>query len=159
MRSTAITALICFCLFAGGCQRTSPVAVAVESPVDVTAESIVGRWRAVPKDVANAESANRDVRTPTGETVAIRYEFRDDHSCHFSSEITGGALGKLLDGKHAVPAKWKVTSVQGNTLLFVLTDSHNPEIELPPVKVIFQDRDRCLFGADTNEPVVLTRIP
>src|SRR5205807_10581972 len=44
----------------------------------ISAETLIGQWRAVTKHDADQGNATRDARTPTGETVAFRYEFRAD---------------------------------------------------------------------------------
>ena len=44
----------------------------------VSAETLIGRWRALTKGDADEGNATRDARTPTGEIVAFRYEFRAD---------------------------------------------------------------------------------
>src|SRR5438132_5982467 len=45
----------------------------------------------VTKGDADEGNATRAARTPTGETVAFRYEFRADHTFQMSVEVTGAA--------------------------------------------------------------------
>src|SRR5437870_5529604 len=84
----------------------------------ISAETLVGRWRAVTKDDADEGNATRDARGPTGETIAFRYEFKANHTFETSVEIQGGLQAKLvpqLAGKHAVRGKWRVVEVGRNT--------------------------------------------
>jgi len=81
-----------------------------------------------------------------------------------SAELTGGMLPRLtprLAGKHAVRGTWNVVEVSRDTLTVELPDPKLTAAGLPAprVKVVFQTTDRCLLGADSDEAMVLTRLP
>ena len=129
----------------------------------ISAETLIGRWRAVTKGDADEGNVIRDARTPTGETVAFRYEFKADHSYETSVELTGGLMPLMpqVAGKHAVRGTWNVVKVGRDTLIVELP---NPElaaagVPAPRVKVVFQTKDRCVYNADSDEAMVLTRLP
>jgi hypothetical protein len=129
----------------------------------ISAEILIGRWRAVTKADADEGNVNRDVRTPSGETVAFRYDFKADHSYESSVHLTGGLMPLMpqVAGKHAVRGTWNVVEVRRDTLTVELPD---PElaaagIPAPRIRVVFQTKDRCVFNADSAEAMVLTRLP
>jgi len=81
-----------------------------------------------------------------------------------SAELKGGMLPRLtpqLAGKHAVRGTWNVVEVSRDTLTVELADPKLTAAGLPAprVKVVFQTTDRCLLGADSDEAMVLTRLP
>jgi hypothetical protein len=125
-------------------------------------ETLIGRWRAVTKDDADQGNANQDARTPSG-TVAFRYEFKADHSYQTSVEITGGLMSLMpqFAGKHAVQGTWNVVEVGRDVLTVELPNLKLAAAGFPAirVKVVFQTRDRCVFNADSEEALVLTRLP
>jgi hypothetical protein len=128
----------------------------------ISSETLIGRWRAVTKNDADEGRATRDARTPTGETVAFRYEFKADHSCESSAEVTGGLIPNApWAGKHAMRGTWNVVEVEGDTLTLELPNPKLAAAGLPAyrVKVVFETKDRCVFDADGPEPLVLTRLP
>jgi hypothetical protein len=129
----------------------------------ISAETLIGRWRAVTKDDADEGNATRDAHTPSGETVAFRYDFKADHRYETSVELTGGLMSLMpqVAGKHAVQGTWNVVEVGRDTLTVELP---NPELAAsgfpaPRVKVVFQTKDRCVFNADSAQAMVLTRLP
>ena len=155
-RFLASTLLVWMVVFALGC--------AGKSLSQVSAETLIGRWRAVTKDDADEGNATRDARTPTGETVAFRYEFGADHTFEMSVELKGGMLPQVapqLAGKHAARGTWNVVEVSRDTLTLELADPKLTRAGLPAprVKVVFQTPDRCLFDAESDEAMVLTRLP
>jgi hypothetical protein len=129
----------------------------------IKAETLIGRWRAVTKDDADEGNATRDAHTPSGETVAFRYEFKPDHSYEMSVELTGGLMSRMpqVAGKHAVRGTWNVVDVGRDTLSVELPDPKLAAAGFPAyrVKVVFQTKDRCVFNADSAEAMVLTRLP
>ena len=128
----------------------------------ISAETLIGQWRAVTKHDADEGNATRDARTPTGETVAFRYEFRADGSYESSVELTGGLVPNApWAGKQAVRGTWNVVELERDTLTIEVSDPKLAEAGLPAfrVKVVFQTKDRCVFGADSAEAMVLTRLP
>ena len=137
----------------------------IKGKVDpISAETLIGRWRAVTKDDADEGNATRDARGPTGETIAFRYEFKADHTFETSVEIQGGLQAKLipqLAEKHAVRGKWRVVEVGRNTLIIEFPDSKltRAGFPAPPGKVVFETKDRCLLDADGEDATVLTRLP
>jgi hypothetical protein len=128
----------------------------------ISAETLIGRWRAVTKDDADEGNATRDAHTPTG-TVAFRYEFKADHSYETSVELTGGLMPLMpqVAGKHIVRGAWNVVEVGRDTLTVELPKPELAAAGFPPyrVKVVFQTKDRCVFNADSAEAMVLTRLP
>ena len=134
-------------------------------PLDaISAETLIGRWRAVTKDDADQGNATRDARGATGETIAFRYEFKADHTFETSVEIQGGLQAKLipqLAERHAVRGKWRVVEVGRNTLIIEFPDSNLTRAGFPAPrgKVIFETKDRCLLDPDGEDAMVLTRLP
>jgi hypothetical protein len=128
----------------------------------ISAETLIGRWRAVTKVDADEGNATSDIRTVTGETVAFRYDFKADHSYESSLELTGGLMPLMpqVAGKHAVRGTWKVVEVRRDTLTVELPDPELAAAGHPAirVKVVFQTKDRCVLGADSDEALVLTRL-
>jgi hypothetical protein len=128
----------------------------------ISAETLIGRWRAVTKDDADEGNATRDARTPSGETVAFRYDFKADHSYESSVELTGGLMPLMpqVAGKHAVRGTWNVVEVGRDTLTVELPNAELAAAGFPAprVKVVFQTKDRCVFNADSAEAMVLTRL-
>ena len=139
-----------------------PVGCAGKSLDPISAETLIGRWRAVTKDDADEGNATRDAHTPTG-TVAFRYDFKADHSYESSVELTGGLMPLMpqVAGKHAVKGTWKVVGVGRDTLTVELPNPKMVAAGFPAyrVKVVFQAKDRCVFNADSDEAMVLTRLP
>ena len=129
----------------------------------ISAETLIGRWRAVTKVDAEEGNATRDFQTRTGETVAFRYDFKVDHSYESSVELTGGLMPLMpqVAGKHAVKGTWKVVGVGRDTLTVELPNPKMVAAGFPAyrVKVVFQAKDRCVFNADSDEAMVLTRLP
>jgi hypothetical protein len=129
----------------------------------ISAETLIGRWRAVTKVDADEGNATRDAQTPTGETVAFRYDFNADHSYETSMELTGGLMPLMpqVAGKHAVRGTWSVVEVGRDTLTVELPNPKLAAAGYPAfrVKVVFQTKDRCVFDADRAEAMVLTRLP
>jgi hypothetical protein len=150
-RVIASASLLCLSLLALSCTS--------KSLDPISAETLIGRWRAVTKVDAEDGGPHRDARTPTGDTVAFRYEFKPDHSCEFSSEIKGGLISKVPQfvGKHATRGTWNVVEVGRDTLI---VEFHNAGGLAPRVKLVFQTKDRCVFNPDDpEEALVLTRLP
>ena len=118
----------------------------IKGKVDpISAETLVGRWRAVTKDDADEGNTTRDARGPTGETIAFRYEFRADHTFETSVEIQGGLQAKLipqLAGKHAVRGKWRVVEVGRNTLTIEFPDSKLTRAGFPAPRAKWSSRRR-----------------
>jgi hypothetical protein len=129
----------------------------------ISTETLIGRWRAVTKGDADEGNVIRDARTPTGETVAFRYEFKADHSYETSVELTGRVMPLMpqVAGKHAVRGTWNVVKAGRDTLTVELPDPKLSVAGFPAfrVKVVFQTKDRCVFNADSDEAMVLTRLP
>jgi hypothetical protein len=80
-----------------------------------------------------------------------------------SMEATGRMLPlpPQLAGKHAVRGTWNVVEVSRDTLTVELRDPKLTAAGLPAtrVKVVFQTTECCLFDADSDEAMVLTRLP
>jgi hypothetical protein len=134
-------------------------------PLDpISAETLIGRWRAVTKGDADEGNETRDARGPTGETIVFRYEFKADHTFEMSSQIKGGLQTRLVPqfaGKHVVGGKWSVVEVKGDTLTIEFPDPRftGAGIPAPRMKAVFTTKDRCLLDADGEDAMVLTRLP
>src|SRR5438105_1773352 len=113
-----------------------------DSPrIEVTAESLVGRWRAVPKDVAVETPDGQDMKGALGETVKFSWEFKNDQTCTMSTDVDSGIVP--VPGISAtVPATWKVLEVRGDTLIIQL--SRKGGEPAPRVKIVFESKDKCL---------------
>jgi hypothetical protein len=139
------------------------VGCAGKSADPISADTLIGRWRAVTKDDAEEGNATRDAHTPSGETVAFRHDFKADHSYESSVELTGGLtpLMPQVAGKHAVRGTWNVVKVGRDTLIVELPNPELAAAGFPAfrVKVVFQNKDRCVFNTDSAEAMVLTRLP
>jgi hypothetical protein len=127
-----------------------------ESPrIEVTAESLVGRWRAVPKDVAAETPDGQDMKGALGETFKFRWEFKNDQTCTMSIDVDSGIVP--LPGRSAtVPATWKVVEVRGDTLIIEISRNGGPAAQ---TKIAFESKDKCLYNAGEDEVMVLTRLP
>jgi hypothetical protein len=140
----------------------SSVGCAGKSHDPISAETLIGRWRAVTKEDADEGNATRDAHTPTG-TVAFRYDFKADHSYESSVELTDGLMPLMpqVAGKHSVRGTWNVVEVARDTLTVELPNAELAAAGFPAsrVKVVFQTKDRCVFNADSAEAMVLTRLP
>ena len=154
-QSTMRTILVWIVVCSVGCTR--------KSLDPIKAETLIGRWRAVTKDDADEGNATRDAHAPSGETLAVRYDFKPDHSYETSVEITGGLMPLMpqVAGKHIVRGAWNVVEVGRDTLTVELPDPKLAAAGVPAyrVKVVFQTKDRCVFNADSAEAMVLTRLP
>jgi hypothetical protein len=154
LQSTRSTILVCIVVCSVGC--------AGKSVDPISAETLIGRWRAVPKPEADEGNATRDAHAPSGETLAVRYDFKPDHSYETSVEITGGLMPLMpqVAGKRTVRGTWNVVEVGRDTLTVELLDSELAAAgdRASRVKVLFQTKDRCVFDADSAEAMVLTRL-
>jgi hypothetical protein len=105
----------------------------------VAPELLLGRWRALPMDVAGQEPGTGDSSGALGETIAFRWEFKADHTLVMSGDVKSGPV-PVPEFHGAVRATWKVLKVRGNTLT----------IEMPQAgvslraKVVFESKDKCI---------------
>jgi hypothetical protein len=153
IRFMGCATLVCVGVFTVGCGQ--------KPPDTISAETLIGRWQAVTKADADEGNATRDRRTLTGETIAFRDEFRADHTFVMSVEVTGGLMADQVAAKHAARGTWKVVELGRDSLTIELSDSRLSGVDFPKtrVRVVFQTKDRCVFNADSEEAMVLTRIP
>jgi hypothetical protein len=64
-------------------------------------------------------------------------------------------------GKHAVRGTWNFAKVGRDTLTVELPDPKLTAAGFPAyrARAVFQTRDRCVFNAECDEAMVLTRLP
>ena len=123
---------------------------------EVTGETLVGRWSALPKAEADENPGGHEARGALGETIKFRWEFRNDQSCMFSSEVKGQIV-PAPRGSATVSGTWKVLEVRGDTLLIEIASEGGRFAG--PATIVFESRDRCLMHASDDEGLVLTRLP
>jgi hypothetical protein len=122
------------------------------SMVRASAQSLVGRWDAVPKGVYDESPGTREVTGPGLERVHFRYVFNSDQTYVMSVQSSVGNIAALKQ-QGSINGTWKVVDIQGNTLIIEL-----PEDDLRPrVTVVFQTEDRCTYDTGNDEVFVLTR--
>ena len=121
--------------------------------LQVTPETLLGRWIALPKELADETPGVMEVKGPARETAKFRWEFKKDRTYEMSVEAKVANIPALArQGK--VSGIWKVVETRGNTLT----------IELPiedfstRVKVVFESKDKCIYDAGEGEVMVLNRI-
>jgi hypothetical protein len=124
--------------------------------IEVTADSLVGRWRAVPKDVAVETPDGQDMKGALGETIKFRWEFKNDQTCTMSTEVDSRIV-PVPGSSATVPATWKVVEVRGDTLIIEL--SRKVGQPAARVNVVFESKDKCLYNGGEDEVMVLTRLP
>jgi hypothetical protein len=128
----------------------------VHSRFEATPAALIGRWSALPKEVADEHPGKPDAQGALGESISFRWEFKDNQTFEMVSEVKGG-LAPMLANKANVTGAWKVLEARGNTLTIEL--SH--EGFAATASVAFETADRCLYssGGETDEVLVLSRLP
>jgi hypothetical protein len=122
------------------------------SKVRATAQTLVGRWDAVPKGVYDESPEAREVTGPGHERVHFRYVFKSDQTYVMSVDSSVGNIAALKQ-QGSINGTWKVVDIQGNTIIIEL-----PVDDLKPrVTVVFQTEDRCTYDTGNDEVFVLTR--
>jgi hypothetical protein len=122
------------------------------SKVQATAQSLVGRWDAVPKDVYDESPGAREVTGPGLERAHFRYVFNSDQTYVMSVHSSVGKIA-ALEQHGSINGMWKVVDIQGNRLIIEL-----PEHDLKPrITVAFQTEDRCTYDMGNEEVLILTR--
>jgi hypothetical protein len=124
--------------------------------LEVTAESLVGRWRALPKAEAGEIPEGQDMKGSLGETIKFRWEFKNDQTCTMSTDVNSGIV-PVPGSSGTLTATWKVLEVRGDTLTIEL--SRQGGGRAPQVKIVFENKDKCLYNAGEDEAMVLTRLP
>jgi hypothetical protein len=120
--------------------------------VRATAQTLVGRWDAVPKSVYDESPGAREVAGPALERAHFRYVFNSDQTYVMSVHSSVGNIA-ALNQQGSINGTWKVVDKQGNTLIIEL-----PVDDLKPrVTVVFQTEDRCIYDTGNDEVFVLTR--
>jgi len=123
---------------------------------EVKGETLVGRWSALPKAAADESPGGHEARGALGETIKFLWEFKNDQSCAFSSEVKSGVVP--VPGNSAnVTATWKVLEARGDTLTIEISpDGGGPAAR---ATIVFESHDRCLMHSRDDEDLVLTRLP
>jgi hypothetical protein len=123
-----------------------------KSKVRATAQTLVGRWDAIPKGVYDESPGARELTGPGLERAHLRYVFNSDQTYVMSLDSSVGNIAALKQ-HGSINGTWKVVDIQGNTLIIEL-----PEDDLKPrVTVVFQTKDRCIYDTGNDEVLVLTR--
>jgi hypothetical protein len=124
--------------------------------VEVTGETLVGRWSALPKAEADENPGGHEARGALGETIKFRWEFQNDQSCTFSSEVKGQIV-PAPGGSATVTGTWKVVEARGDTLLIEISSEGGRFAG--PATIVFESHDRCRMHTKGDEGLVLTRLP
>jgi len=120
----------------------------------VTSETLIGRWSVLPKDVADENPGEHDVKGPAGEITKLRWQFKKDQTFEMSVDSKVGQVPEL-DRQATHTGTWKVLEVRGDTLVIELSQ----KIAVGRVTVVFQSHDRCTYDAGDGEVLVLRRLP
>jgi hypothetical protein len=122
------------------------------SKVRATAQTLVGRWDAVPKGVYDESPGAREVTGPGGEKAHFRYVFNSDQTYVMSVHSSVGNIA-ALNQQGSINGTWKVVGRKDNTLIIEL-----PEGDLKPrVTVVFQTEDRCTYDTGNDDVMVLSK--
>jgi hypothetical protein len=143
--------LVAIVAFLAGCSEATRHG---DPSLRVTPETLIGRWSALPKDVADEEPGTRDSTGALGETIAFRWEFRADHTLSTSADVKSGLI-PMPEVHGGVTATWKVLKFQGNTLTIEMPK----EGMRPRATVVFESKDKCILDCGEGEILVLTRLP
>jgi len=123
---------------------------------EVTGETLVGRWSAAPKSLADANPGGHEMRGALGETIKFRWEFRNDQSFTSSSEVKSNIV-PAPGGSGLVRGTWKVVEVRGDTLIVEFSSERGSPAAR--ATIVFESPDRCLMDVGDDEGLVLTRLP
>jgi hypothetical protein len=124
--------------------------------IEATGETLVGRWSALPKSVADENPGGHEARGALGETIRFRWEFRDDQSFTSSSEVKSEIV-PVPGGSGLVRGTWKVVEVRGNTLIIEVSSERGGSAAR--ATIVFESHERCLMDVGDDEVLVLTRLP
>jgi hypothetical protein len=127
-----------FVLVLAGCSK---VKQADGPDLQISADTLIGRWRSVPK-----KDFDKHGGPPENDPFENYWVFKKDHSFE-SMEMFGNT-----------PANWTVTEIGRNSLAFDLTVKNFPG----RVKATFESKDKCLVhleGGGPDDELVLIRIP
>jgi hypothetical protein len=122
------------------------------SKVRATAQTLVGRWDAVPKPAYDESPGARELTGPGLERAHFRYVFNRDQTYVMSVHSSVGNIA-ALEQHGSINGIWKVVDIRGNTIIIEL-----PEEDIKPrVTVVFQTEDRCTYDPGNEEVMVLSR--
>jgi hypothetical protein len=122
------------------------------SKVRATAQTLVGRWDAVPKAAYDESPGARELTGPGLERAHFRCVFNSDQTYVMSVQTSVGNI-EALKQQGSIKGTWKVVDIKGNKLIIEL-----PEDDLKPrVTVVFQTEDRCTYDPGNDEVLVLMR--
>jgi hypothetical protein len=119
----------------------------------VTPETVIGRWSGLPKDLAGEDPGARDVKDALGQTIALRWEFKADHTFVTSATVDPGIV-PLPAMRGTTEGTWKVLQVRGNTVTIELARAGSGGHAM----AVFESKDKCIFDGGDGEAVVLTRL-
>jgi hypothetical protein len=144
--------MLAFVALLAGCSKGKGL---TQQQLQVTAETLIGRWSAVPKDLA---AGGPDVRGAAGEVIKQRWEFKADQSFEMSVDASLGAMaGPAL--KNKVVGTWRALMPRGDTLTLELSRPAGGQQVTAQVTIVFQSKDKCTYDAGDGELLVLSRIP
>jgi hypothetical protein len=147
--------MLAFVTLLAGCSKGKGL---TQQQLQVTAETLIGRWSAVPKDLAAENSGGPDVRGPAGEVIKQRWEFKADQSFEMSVDASLGAMaGSAL--KNKVVGTWRALTPRGDTLTLELSQPAGGRQVTAQATIVFESKDKCTFDAGDGELLVLSRIP
>ena len=147
--------MLAFVVLLAGCSRGKDL---TQQQFQVTAETLIGRWSAVPKDLAAENPGAPDARGAAGEVIKLRWDFKADQSFEMSVDASLGAMaGPAL--KNKVVGTWRVLTLQGDKLTLELSRPAGGRQETAQVTIVFESKDRCTYDAGDRGELVLSRIP
>jgi len=147
--------ILAFVALLAGCSKGKDL---TQQQFQVTAETLIGRWSAVPKDLTAENPGASDARGAAGEVIKQRWDFKADQSFEMSVDASLGAMaGPAL--KNKVVGTWRVLTLQGHKLTLELSRPAGGRQETAQVTIVFESKDRCTYDAGDGELLVLYRIP
>ena len=147
--------MLAFVFLLAGCSKGRDLP---QQQFQVTAETLIGRWSALPQDLAAENPGGRDARGAAGEVIKQRWEFRANQSFEMSVDAGLGAMsGPAL--KNKVVGTWRVLTLQGDRLTLELSRPAGGGQETAQVTIVFESKDRCTYDAGDGGLLVLSRIP
>jgi hypothetical protein len=126
--------------------------------LQVTTETLIGRWSAMPKDLAAKNPGGSDVRGAAGEVIKQRWEFKADQSFEMAVDANFGSMAELAL-KNKVVGTWRALTLRGNTLTLELSRPAGGQQETAQTTIVFESTDKCTYDAGDGELIVLSRIP
>jgi hypothetical protein len=146
-------AMLVFVGLLAGCSKGKDL---TQQQFQVTAETLIGRWSAVPKDVVAENPGAHDARGAAGEIIKRRWEFKADQSFEMSVDASVGAMAAPAL-RNKVVGTWRVLTPHGNRLTLELSRPAGGRQETAQVTIVFETKDKCTYDAGDGGLLVLSK--